>query len=64
MDVIFLLCSLSLSWGTFCMVISLALNGVPNFEDVVGSLLTEEIRKNSMDYGKHDVALNAKKCRK
>ena len=47
---IFLLCSLPASWDTFCTAIS---NSVPDgkltFNDVVGSLLAEEIRRKSMD---------------
>ena len=53
MKAIFLLCSLSSSWDTFRTIISnFALVGVLNLDDVVGSLLVEEIKKMSMDHGK------------
>ena len=34
-----------------------------NFEDVVGSLLVEEIGKKSMDHGKQDATLNVERGR-
>lgn len=47
---IFLLCSLPSSWDRFCMAIS---NSAPGgklvYNDIVGSLLTKEIRKKSME---------------
>ena len=53
MHAIFLLCSLPLSWNTLRTAINnWTPNGVLNFEDVIGSLLVEEIKKKSMDHGK------------
>ena len=47
---IFLLCSLPSSWDTFCTAISnSAPGGTLVFNDVVGSLLTEEIRRKSLE---------------
>ena len=47
---IFMLCSLPPSWDTFCTAIS---NSAPGtglvYNDVIGSLLTEEIRRKSME---------------
>ena len=55
---IFLLCSLFASCDTFCIAISNStLDGMLTFNDVVGSLLTEEIHKKSMDQGKNGQAL-------
>ena len=59
MKAIFLLCSLPSAWDTFRTAISNSvLCGVSNFDDVVGSLLVEEIKKKSMDHGKQDATLN------
>ena len=55
---IFLLCSLPESWDTFCIMISNSVpDGMLTFNDVVGSLLAEEIRRKSMDQGKNGQAL-------
>ena len=59
MKAIFLLCSLPSSWDTSHTAISnFAPSGVLNFDDVVGSLLVEEIIKKFVDHGKQDAALN------
>ena len=51
MMAIFLLCSLASSWDTFHAAFSnFAPSRVPNFDDIVGSLLTKKIRKKSMDH--------------
>ena len=51
---IFMLCSLPPSWDTFCTAIS---NSAPAaglvYNDVIGSLLTEEIRQKSMESTTH-----------
>ena len=51
---IFLLCSLPSSWDIFCTAIS---NSAPNgklvFNDVTNALLTEEIRRKSLDGASH-----------
>ena len=47
---IFLLCSLPSSWDTFCTTISNSVpGGVLRFDDVTSSLLSEKIRRKSMD---------------
>ena len=54
---IFMLCSLPSSWDTFCTAIS---NSAPAtglvYNDVIGSLLTEEIRQKSMESTTHGAA--------
>ena len=59
--VIFLLCSLLALWDTFRIAISNfapdgTLDGTLTFNDVVGSLLAEEIRRKSMDQGKKSIS--------
>ena len=55
---IFLLCSLPASWDTFRIAISNSTpDGTLTFNDVVGSLLAEEIHTKSMDQGKNGQAL-------
>ena len=55
---IFLLCSLPTSWDTFRITINnSAPDGTLTFNDVVGSLLVEKIRRKSMDQGKNSQAL-------
>ncbi|MCO5567045.1 hypothetical protein L7F22_020730 [Adiantum nelumboides] len=60
MKAIFLLCLLTLSWDTFNTSIS---NSAPNdklvFSDVASALLTEEIRRQSIDASGHDDAYMA-----
>ena len=47
---IFLLCSLPSSWDTFCIAINnFVPGGVLRLDDVTSSLLSEEIRRKSMD---------------
>ena len=61
---IFLLCSLPTSWDTFCTTINnYVLDGALTFNDVVGSLLAEEIRRKSMDQVKNGQALVAQEDR-
>ena len=53
-----MLCSLPASWDTFRIAISnSAPDGTLTFNDVVGSLHAEEIRRKSMDQGKNGQAL-------
>ncbi|MCO5600851.1 hypothetical protein L7F22_054968 [Adiantum nelumboides] len=55
MKVIFLLCSLPASWDTFNTAISNSTHGGKlAFGDVTSALLTEEIRRQSLDSGGHD----------
>ncbi|MCO5561238.1 hypothetical protein L7F22_014859 [Adiantum nelumboides] len=54
MKAIFLLCSLSASWDTFNTIISNSTDGGKlAFGDVTSTLLTEEIRRQSLDSGGH-----------
>ena len=61
---IFLLCSLPSSWDTFCTAVS---NSAPTiglvFNDVIGNLLTEEIRRKSLESSKGDAYVASGKQR-
>ncbi|MCO5599464.1 hypothetical protein L7F22_053568 [Adiantum nelumboides] len=62
MKAIFLLCSLSASWDTFNTAISNSTHGGKlAFSDVTSALLTEEIRRQSLDSGSHGDIANLKK---